>query len=60
MICNTLDGIDCEKLNRIDVHFKHRGLLKICVCCGNRHIDFLDNSFFIKMMCYGIPGLFNP
>ena len=55
---NILKNISVNKLIRIDVNFKYRQVLDSCVCCGNRHIDFLDDPCFIKMFCYSMPGLF--
>lgn len=58
MIKNIWGKIEVDKVTRVDVHFKNRDLFNSCVCCGNTHIDFLDNACFIKMMCYGFPKLF--
>mmetsp|Transcript_10363 Transcript_10363/g.10329 ORF Transcript_10363/g.10329 Transcript_10363/m.10329 type:complete len:596 (+) Transcript_10363:303-2090(+) len=58
MITNIWSKIDPTKITRVDVHFKNRELFNWLICCGNMHIDFLDNSCFIKMMCYGFPNLF--
>jgi len=58
MVKNIIARVNLENFFLVDVHFKHQELLKICICCGNRHIDFLDNSCFLKMLCYSFPGLF--
>lgn len=59
MISHILGRIKMEKVTRIDVHFQHGDVSKACICCGNRHIDFIDNPCFIKMVCYGFPRLFS-
>ena len=58
LVRNILAKVDEKKFVRIDVNFKHKQLLDHCVCCGNRHIDFLDDPCFIKMLCYSMPKLF--
>lgn len=58
IVSNILKKISYERLVKVDVNFKHKELLDSCVCCGNRHIDFLDDPCFIKMLCYSMPRLF--
>ena len=55
---NILNKVEPRRLLRVDVHFREPEVLANCICCGNQHIDFLDNPSFIKTMCYGMPGLF--
>ncbi|CAG9314816.1 unnamed protein product [Blepharisma stoltei] len=58
MINNIYERVNKEKVTKIDVHFKQTSLGKMLVCCRNRHIDFIDNPYFVKMLCYSFPKLF--
>lgn len=58
LVENLLKKVSPKNMIRIDVNFRHKQFLDSCICCGNRHIDFLDDPCFIKMFCYTMPKLF--
>lgn len=58
IVKNLLDKVGSERFIRVDVSFRYTEIVNICVLCGNRHIDFLDDPCFIKMMFFSMPKLF--
>lgn len=59
IVQNLITKVGSERLVRIDVSFKYNEVKDWCLLCGNRHIDFLDNSCFLKMLCYSMPKVFS-
>lgn len=52
---NLSKSISNEKITKVEVHF---GDKTKSIFCENRHLDFIDNPYFVKMLCYTFPGLF--
>lgn len=59
IVQNLIKKIGKDRLVRIDVSFKYDEIMDWCILCGNRHIDFLDNPCFIKMLFYSMPKIFS-
>jgi hypothetical protein len=58
IVRNLLEKVGSERLVRVDVSFRYSEIVNFCVVCGNRHIDFLDDPCFIKMLFYSMPSVF--
>ena len=59
IVQNLIKKVGSERLVRVDVSFKHSQVKDWCLLCGNRHIDFLDNACFLKMVCFSMPRVFS-